>query len=880
MVGSFDTLNMLLHHGRSSTKFVSAFGASLRMEDTPQKFKKKKKKYVYNKKKEKEKDKIKNKDNDKNEGDAVAREGAGTEDKADRKSKSKRGIGQSNNANVTYGTVGMLDAGLGQNRRGKRKPHTSTSTSGGKGDEENANPNVTGDHKIGKEKETENMKENAKEHKTTVQQTQQRSRDSRDSSRSGDMRFSEASIDLKEIDRVDLNAILDEQGNTALHLACISTTSCISPADRRRVNLSVSQFSTNQHPSGFDSQGNPVRVVLNAWGEVSDTPDTPVSAVSVTFESQSEGFEQGDAKAPVKVIRNPHEPNQSNKSTKTKSDKNDKSDMNDFIYLSRRQQLLDQLEEISAEERALKCRMEEQAQACKRVQSCILLLLDRGVCVHAANHSGASAIHYLCANRVFNAYEHKGFEATHHTRTRRHRRNSMTNSINNMNNMSNMTQQRDQDGGLQGGEEEEEEEYVESGFAEPLLALIANHVNNNVSDGSDVKGCRELANSLDNFSTTPLLVAILHRQWGIARFLLQNGADMGLACVVRRPLSLKGSQLQKALAAGKLGLLEYTDNTDTGIDAADTGGTGTFANSGEGGIFTFEVNPFFGGANELDGVDAGVGDDPDEWEQYGNGEGGYDNAKPAPTASAASVGGSVVNPSARGDSYDNFDNFENLYDFGFSNTNNVSKIGSRLSLSLSQRESPTKVRSLTDEALDVKGDQGGREGKDVLFSPSDDKKAHSENRQQDSGSRVNGSGSGGSDVDMVTAWDLLPQKVKKHLFAYISAQQSMPPPQEQEGCSTYCAQCSIRLSTNHLEPQARRQDKRIQRNHKNKNSFQKAATCSHCSQWVCRGQACTSLIPVPACTVLSTEEAAELLALLYPIRKSDKADQQQGIVGT
>ena len=126
--------------------------------------------------------------------------------------------------------------------------------------------------------------------------------------------------------------------------------------------------------------------------------------------------------------------------------------------------------------------------------------------MHAANNSGASAVHYLCANRVFNAYEHKGYEATHHSHSRRRRRSSLLECAE--------------------GEEEEEEEYVESGFAEPLLALIANHVNNNNS-ASGAQGfdnsftCRDLANCRDNFNTTPLLVAILHRQWGIARFLLQ-----------------------------------------------------------------------------------------------------------------------------------------------------------------------------------------------------------------------------------------------------------------------------------------------------------------------------------------------------------------------
>ena len=92
-----------------------------------------------------------------------------------------------------------------------------------------------------------------------------------------------------------------------------------------------------------------------------------------------------------------------------------------------------------------------------------------------------------------------------------------------------------------------------SGFAEPLLQIFLELGDSNRYKTNDTKkkkktkeegrnkkwyrrkNTADAVNIADDDGATPLLIAVANRQWGLARMLLEAGADMNLPCLSSSP---------------------------------------------------------------------------------------------------------------------------------------------------------------------------------------------------------------------------------------------------------------------------------------------------------------------------------------------------------
>ena len=144
-----------------------------------------------------------------------------------------------------------------------------------------------------------------------------------------------------------------------------------------------------------------------------------------------------------------------------------------------------------------------------------------------ANCYGITPFHLLCANRIFNEYEYNWRRPRLRSRSlsmnspnsKRKAENNLKFCCNENNNgdISDCTDSDDDD-------EADSSEAFMRGYSEPIIEEFLNH--KPLASSDNIVNCQDI------WGNTPLTVAIANRQWGVARILLQAGADMNIPAVL------------------------------------------------------------------------------------------------------------------------------------------------------------------------------------------------------------------------------------------------------------------------------------------------------------------------------------------------------------
>lgn len=340
----------------------------------------------------------------------------------------------------------------------------------------------------------------------------------------------------------------DSEGNTCLHLVCAATSHTLSETDRQRILLPERRVTADPAPSatfreeGTSSQVPRLQSIVREHASQQHNQDSSLLLLSPIDDSSGTSHQR--AAALEDLGRSARE-----------------------AQRQHLQQSIDSLLEISADERARIESEKRHKDFANNLKKCVLLLLERGgACsqsgagkspaagVLARNSRGVTPLHLLCANELLNAYVYPvgdmdislnagssrglddAFNQDAGARRMRHRSSLL----------------EDDHGKVT---------YI-SGFAEPLLQIFLDlggsnsrgkvagakqrKKKNQKSKWSLRKHPVDAVNIADNDGATPLLIAVANRQWGLARMLLEAGADLNLYCPSSSPFLSDSGQTSDA----------------------------------------------------------------------------------------------------------------------------------------------------------------------------------------------------------------------------------------------------------------------------------------------------------------------------------------------